>query len=258
MDKLLSHNPLSENIFDLLDHQDFDGEVCVLRDRNTIYTLVPTFGCLAHDHLSSDHDQDTWTCFCKLNFETEDGQTEQSVQYQGKTSYFVRLGFLVLQDAQQKMEVFTNYTLLLNVSTNPTSLWLAFDYLGDTAEGEEQYRELEGEHGDISDYFNDLSFDAWWRGRPRLWDNDLPISKALTFTDMDRFRSSKKNKEGFLGVKEPFDLAMMSRDIKTDWKGRTQVGLDYEKTLALMNDTREVKGKTLRALPKRPPGWEHD
>ena len=51
---------------------------------------------------------------------------------------------------------------------------------------------------------------------------------------------------------------MMSRDIKTDWKGRTQVGLDYEKTLALMNDTREVKGKTLRALPKRPPGWKRD
>ncbi len=247
MDKLLSHDPLSENMFDLL-HHDFRGEICVLRDRNTIYTLIPTISCLPDDELASGDFVD-FTEFCKLNFKTKDVITE-SVRYDGDTSYFVRLGFLVLQDAQQKSEIFTNYTLLLNVSTHPTSLWLAFDYLGDIEEGEETLRELKDD-----DYFNGFDFGGWWKGRPRLWDEDSQVSEAVIFTDLDRLRISKKKDEGFFGVKEPFDLAMMSRDIKKDWKGRTQMGLDYEKVLALMNATREVKGNKLRAFPGKPPGW---
>lgn len=239
---LLNHDLRSETIFDVLYDGDFDGEVCVLRDKNTLYTMVPAFGGLDHDYLTSDEDQDSRTCFCRLDFKRQGFKAECSVEYDEATCYYVRLGWLVEQDVSNKSRITTNYVLLLNVTTKPTSLWLAFDYLGSDENGDDQVRKLRKN-------YNDSEYYAWYHGRPNILDYNSGPSGVNTSTD--NLRRLKTNGGGYLGVPKPFDLAMMSQDIKKDWKGRVSSGLDSEKVLECMNQTGKVFGETLRALPRK-------
>lgn len=215
----------------------------MLRDKDTLYTMVPTFDSLDHDHLASDEDQDSGTCFCRLDFKRKNSEEEHSVQHEGTTCYYVRLGWLVLQDVPTKSRVTTNYVLLLNVTMEPASLWLAFDYLGLDERGDDRLREL-------GDYYNDSEYYAWYQDRPSILEYESRPSRVDTPTH--NLRSLGQNDGGYLGVQKPFDLAMMSGDIRKDWKGRVSSGLDSEKALKCMNETGEVLGNSLRALPRMP------
>ena len=198
---LLNHDPRSETIFNILYDGDFDGEVCVLRDKDTLYTMVPTFDALPHDHLASDEDQDSGTCFCRLDFKgKEDSEAECSVEHNGATCYYVRLGCLVEQDISRKPRITTNYVLLLNVTTKPISLWLAFDYLWTDENDVERIRKLGKNYNESEDY-------EWYHGRPDILDYHSGPSGIDTF--MDNLRSLKTNGGGYLGVSKPFDLTMM-------------------------------------------------
>ena len=178
----------------------------------------------------------------------KDSKAERSVEHNEATCYYVRLGWLVEQDTSTRARITTNYVLLLNVTTKPTSLWLAFDYLWSDENGDDRVRKL-GKN------YNDSEYYAWYHGRPNILDYDSRPSGVDTFTD--NLRSLKTNGGGYLGAPKPFDLAMMSQDIKKDWKGRVSSGLDSEKVLECMNQTGKVFGETLRALP-RMPMWPTD
>ena len=244
--RLLSHNLRNETVFDILDEEDIEDEVCILRDKDTLYTLIPDSGGLDHDDLASEEDRAAWTCFCRLDYEEEHSNAKSSVASKGATCHYIRLGWLVRQDVRTKSRITTNYVLLLNVSSEIPSLWLAYDYVSFDDKGNDRLRKL-------GDNYNDHEYDAWYHGRRSFLDND-PRSLEED-TSPSKFRSLDTDFGGYFGVGKPFDLAMVSPDVKEDWKGRVSSGLDGAKVRACMADNSHVLGETLRAVPSRPNGY---
>lgn len=164
----------------------------------------------------------------------------------GAVCHYVRLRWLVEQDIRTESRVTTNYALLLSVTTEPSSLWLAFDYRCCDDEENDHLREL-------GDNYNDSEHWAWFHGRRYLLDYAPPSFEDDTVSH--KARSSGAHGKGYLGVQKPFDLAMISRDIKKDWKDRVSSGLDSEMARACIDESSVVLGDTLRAVPSKPIGW---
>lgn len=197
--------------------------------------MISTLDCLDHDHLASKEDQKSWTCFCRLDYEDQESKIGSSIQFEATTCHFIRMGWLVEQDMRTKSRSTTNYVLLLNVTTKPASLWLAFDYVWFDDEGNDQLRTLTDNYGDVEYY-------AWYYGRPNLLKDDSPSPEDDTSSYKPR--SSDEDDESVLGIRKSFDLAMISRDIREDWKGRVLAGLEREKMQACINENSCVLGDT--------------
>lgn len=159
--------------------------------------------------------------------------------------HYARLGWLGRQDLRTKSRTTTNYILLLNVTMEPPSLWLVYDYLRfDEGEDDNLSRSL-GEN------YNDYEHAAWYHGRRSLLDSESPQNDVSS----SEFRSSATGGQGFLGAPKPFDLAMISQDIREDWKDGVSSGLKRTSMQQCMAVNNYVLGPTLRAVPSRPKGY---
>lgn len=140
------------------------SEICILKNGNKFYTLKPSIDTL--EHLDDDNEDDTGlftliadptsdpdqTCRYEYQFDDVPDITDVhidhlqapevfSIKSSNKSAnqlvecVFVALGWLAEHEivetrdskTQDKMRT-TNYVVLLNLSTKPTSIWLVYDY----------------------------------------------------------------------------------------------------------------------------------
>lgn len=242
MDRLLNHDLRKETIFKILHEEDFEGETCVFRDEDALYTLVPTFDNLENDDLASEEDQKSNTCFCRLDYVDQGSQRLRSMKSNGTIQHYARLGWLVRQDLQTKSRMTTNYILLLNVTTEPPSLWLVYDYLMLDEEKDDSLSRS------LRQIYNDYEHTAWYHGRHSLLENGSPQKNIFS-------SESRSSVTGFLGAPQPFDLAMISEDIRADWEHCVSLGLDRTSMQNCMAHKTFVLGPELRAVPSRPDGY---
>lgn len=179
---------------------------------------------LAYDDLVSDEDQKSWSWFCRLAHQESDSKTSRSVKGGEKTCHYVRLGRLARQAIRTKSRTTANHVLLFNVTMQPNSLWLAYDFAWFDDELNVQRRPL-GDTKNDSDYDADL----WYHCR-----KGLPLS-IKDHNLLCKSRDADADGKGYLGVREPFDLAMMSEDIRADWKNRALLDSDRGEVRACMD-----------------------
>ena len=227
--------------FKFLDSEHLKEEICVLRDQNYIYTVLPVLDGLAHDGSASRDTLPYLSYFLKLIFWNGEGEAKRNVRLEGTLCYYARMGRLACQDIRTKSRWMTNHVLLVNITTQPISLWLAYDYVHFDDDLKVHLRSLE-------DPPNELQvFDRkWYQGKKTFLDaeSDPPFT-----IDQSLIREPPK---GILGFQDPFDLAALSRDIIPDWKGRVQSGLDPEKVRQIMQENHWLYGNGLRAVPSSP------
>ena len=240
LEQLLNPDPQYDGHFKFLDSEHLKEEICVFRDQDYIYTVLPTLDGLAHDDLATEY-QDSLSFFLKFVHLDDDSKSKCDVTLEGILCYYVRLGRLSCQDIQTGSRWMTNHVLLVNITTQPMSLWLAYDYVRFDDDLKPHLRSL-------ADPPNGLQFvdRIWHQGKKTLLDSE---SNPPSTNDQSLLREPPK---GILGFQDPFDLAALSKDIRADWKGRVQSGLDPEKVREVMHTNRFLYGNTLRAVPSSP------
>ena len=129
LEQLLNPDPQYGGQFKFLDSEHMKEEICVLRDQNYIYTVLPVLDGLAHDGLASVDIYDSLSFFYKLVLWDDESETRRNVRSDGTVCYYARLGRLACQDIRTKSRWMTNHVLLVNITTQPISLWLAYDYV---------------------------------------------------------------------------------------------------------------------------------
>ena len=241
LEQLLKPDPQYESHFKFLDSEHLEEEICVLRDENYIYTVLPVLGGLAHDGPASRDILDSLIYFLELICWDGESETKRNVTLDGTLCYYARLGRLACQDTRTKSRWLTNYVLLVNITTQPKSLWLAYDYVRYDDDLKVHIRSLEDPPNELQ------SVDRkWYQGKKTFLDSE---SNTPFTIDETLIREPPK---GILGFQDPFDLAVLSRDIGADWKGLVQSGLDPEKVRQIMQEDHWLYGNTLRAVPSSP------
>ena len=238
LEQLLHPDPQYEGHFKFLDSEHLKEEICVLRNENYIYTVLPVLDGLAHDGPASRDILDSLIYFLKLMCSDRGSETKRNVTLDGTICHFARLGRLACQDMRTKSRWLTNHVLLVNITTQPKSLWLAYDYVRYDDDLKGHLRSLE----DPPNYLQ-LVDRKWYQGKKTFLDAE---SNPPSTIDQSLIREPPK---GILGFQDPFDLAVLSRDIRADWKGRVQSGLDPKKVRQIMREDHWLYGNTLRAVP---------
>ena len=241
LEQLLNPDPQYEGHFKFLDSEHLKEEICVLRDENYIYTVLPVLDGLAHDGPASRDILDSLIYFLKLICWDRGSDTKRNVTLDGTICYFARLGRLACQDMRTRSRWLTNHVLLVNITTQPKSLWLAHDYVRYDDDLKVHLRSLEDPPSQLR------SVDRKWYQGKRTFLNTEPNSPFAV--DQSLIRNPPK---GILGFQDPFDIAVLSRDIRADWKGHVESGLDPKKVRQIMQEDHWLYGNTLRAVPSSP------
>ena len=240
LEQLLKSDPQYEGHFKFLDSEHLKEEICVLRDQNYIYTVLPVLDGLAHDGPASRDILDSMSYFLKLICWDGESETKRNVKIGGTLYHYARLGRLACQDIQTKSRWLTNHVLLVNITTQLKSLWLAYDYVRFENDLKSYLRSLANPPEEL------MHIDRiWYQGKKTfLGESNPPFA-----IDQLLVREPPKS---ILGFQNPFDLAALSRDIQADWKGRVQSGLDPKKMRQIMQEDHYLYGNGLRAVPSLP------
>ena len=241
LEQLLKPDPQYDGHFKFLDSEHLKEEICVLRDQNYIYTVLPVLDGLAHDRPASRDILASFTYFLKLICWDGESETKRNVKPDGTLYYYARLGRLACQDIRTGSRWLTNHVLLVNITTQPISLWLAYDYVRYDNDLKVHLRSLANPPEELGHIDR-----TWYQGKKTFLDTE---SNPPFTIDQSLIREPPK---GILGFQKPFDLAALSRDIPADWKGRVQSGLDPEKVRHVMQEDNYLYGNGLRAVPSSP------
>lgn len=237
--KQMEPDPRYGGPFNFMDRH-LKEEICVLRDQDYIYTVLPTFDLLARQNLGSEY-LHPLSIFLKLVRWDDESKTKCDVKFEGTSCHYARLGRLACQDIRTKYRWTTDHVLLVNITTQPISLWLAYDYLGVDDDHKPRLRSL-GEPPEGLWWIDR----RWYQGKKTF----LGSEAYEPFIDGEDDKwSIDEPLNGILGFRDTFDLAALSKDIRADWKGRVQSGLDPEKVREVMHTSRSLYGNTLRAVP---------
>ncbi len=302
---LLQHSPNDPGILSYLYDQSYSGQICILDDKDSKrkYTLQITLDALCHGPEGQDSPGNCHLNLTRTSHDGEDGSPKLFIAHnhpqkhfltpedQGSdksellnatshASYsasptastravFVPLGYLVEHKTDTpKAKRTTNYVVLWNVSTNPMSLWLVYDYwfldtdnemhwnkLGDEYYHNRLFWDVEGEFP-RDDSLNNTNQESQHLSVNHSVSN---ISKTHPYTYIDEngfsskppapdptidSREDSKHIYGFLGIDPPFDFAMLAPDIE---KWDASMGLDLAVVkMSLANSYTEI-GDTLRA-----------
>ena len=241
LEQLLKPDPQYEGHFKFLDSEHLKEEICVLREENYIYTVLPVLDGLAHDGPASRDILSSLIYFLKLMCWDGESETKRNVRHDGKLCYYARLGRLACQDIRTQSRWLTNHVLLVNITTQPKSLWLAYDYVRYDNDLKVHLRSLANPPEELGHIDR-----KWYQGKKTFLNSEsnppFTIDQLLI----------RQPPNGILGFQDPFDIAVLSRDIRADWKGRIQSGLDPKKVRQTMQEDHWLYGNTLRAVPSSP------
>lgn len=118
-------------------HQLSPRDIPVVVHKGKTYSLRTNTGALDHQQQIPDEDENELeTYFCQIRYaDEEDCKSQYSSsevgKQTGKPDSFLPLGYLIEPDEDDEAGRLTNYVWALNISTDPWSLWLIFDYLSD-------------------------------------------------------------------------------------------------------------------------------
>lgn len=275
------------------------GTIYVLKNKNKNYTLHPTNLALRHhDHddpgmrffvitsLKAAHDQrhDQGFRHCKCCAKTADDRAHVRQRRQvfalkpaekGLPLFkcvFIALGWLVENEKEEHgtKKSATNYVVLLNLSTQPTSLWLLYDYhMWDEMEDkvywtnrlEYPYNKLfyqdrteERLMSEIQDEFDvgdgpetsaePFNFRAYYTNRP-----EETSCKAADNDQHNRSYETDDCKKGYFSLPRRFDLALLASDVEK-WSSD---GIDPTHVKRCLESSSVCYGESLRirSLKKR-------
>lgn len=141
----------------------------------------------------------------------------------GQADIFLPLGYLIEPDHDGETGRITNYVWALNISTEPKSLWLIFDYMTGDGAGEEAQVTLDDLYSNI---YNVLA--------------NVPYSDEFHYLP-----------DGFLELGEPWDIVQVLDDIEK-WQPDKPIELEDEDF-----EMRQQLGESLRAYSMNIPDSEY-
>ncbi|KAI4184063.1 MAG: hypothetical protein LQ346_006181 [Caloplaca aetnensis] len=210
-----------------LNRHHLNDDVPVMVHNGRTYYLRPGYAVLMHDTPSGHKGASTWFTQLFYNQRLRLNEEERPLPFcyaNGATSgdFFLPLGSLIEEAADSKGEKrATNYCWALNISTDPASLWLVFDYVMVSPSGHDTTIELS------QIYLNEY--------------NEL-TNYAYAFEEAPQAH-------GYLGLGSAWDVAKVFDDIDKDWQpaGAKAAKLDGP-------ERRWKLGSTMRAYPlEKPP-----
>ncbi|KAL8900917.1 MAG: hypothetical protein Q9207_005450 [Kuettlingeria erythrocarpa] len=201
----------------LRQHQ-LNDDIPVMVHDHTIYYLRPDIGALDHDPPAGKKEANT---FYNQLFSRPDGQKSPwPFVYANSTGdFFLPLGSLVEAPSAESgpEERLTNYVWALNISTDPVSLWLVFEYVTATPDGRDAHVDLRNVYWNQANELDEL---------PYTYD-EAPL-------------------EGYLKLGGAWDVLKVFDDVERDWQP--------ENPAKLVGDERWELGPSLRAYAlKMPP-----
>ncbi|KAI4124202.1 MAG: hypothetical protein LQ338_004931 [Usnochroma carphineum] len=117
------------------DHELESDDIPVMYHEGKTYSLCPSAYCLNHEPPEGKEEADTG--FRQLNYE---GQTHSHKGF--GSDFFLPLGNLIEPDDKRPAGRLTNYVWALNITTDPVSLWLVYDYVSETELGDKVTTDL--------------------------------------------------------------------------------------------------------------------
>ncbi|KAL8900520.1 MAG: hypothetical protein Q9207_005656 [Kuettlingeria erythrocarpa] len=204
-------------------HQ-LDGDVPVMVHNGRIYYLRPDDGVLLHDVPELPQEMAD-TVFKQLHFGSPHPKTFSSTEH-GNGDFFLPLGSLVEEATADNggKKRLTNYCWALNISTDPVSLWLVFDYVKTDPEEDDSTVNLS-----------------------QIYLNECNEVHAFSYA----FEQVPQG-HVYLGLDRAWDVLKVFDDVDTDWQPK------YAKDAQLEGAKRSWElGSTMKAyaLEKPPQGW---
>lgn len=224
----------NRSISNLFDEPSPDVGPCVLRDGDMIYSLASTLTAMIPDlpyESAFDKDEEDRDYFCRFDFGA--GKNKKSVGTGTQPHYFLALGYLVEKNIKTGEIRSTYYVPCLDITDEPMSLWLVYDYPDSHEDADDAYRET---------YFGGI-YDPWRQGPFFLVPDQLDKPSGAEQID-----KTPAFPHGLFQSLVRFDFAQMSEDICRDWIGHAMEGLDPFKVNDCMLRTLKNYGGTLRAI----------
>ena len=239
-------------------------KITVITSEDTKYTLEPSLDMYSQN--LSIEPSDTYCCELVWDQNEEQRKAAESQSNELFESCFFALGWLVEQPLQKPSEDskrrVTKYIVMLDISRDPMSLWLVYDY---NIMGPRGVHELyKGDENALEVYFpswydddDDDDMEGLDDGIENLDDSDnrsigSPNQPASTSISIDDDNSPMikldKGPEYFL-IPESFDFGCISDNIN-EWD--TESGLDPSLWRASLTKKHYKKGKSLWFKPKAP------
>ncbi|KAL8829938.1 MAG: hypothetical protein Q9170_005959 [Blastenia crenularia] len=207
-----------------LNRHQLKEDIPVMVYHDTTYYLRPNYAALLHEPPSGVREPSTW--YSQLFSRPDEQEPPEPFFYANPTGdFFLPIGYLVERictDAKRQDRL-TNYVWALNISTDPVSLWLVFDYETCDADGEASNVELSNiyrnRHNEVHEYL--YTYD------------DAPL-------------------EGYLHLGGAWDVLKVFEDVERDW--------EPEQVKELDGVERRLLGPSLRAYalhmpPEYSPGF---
>ena len=227
----------NQGIDDLFYEPGPDVGPCVLRDGDMIYSLDPNLASMRPGEEAYDKDEEVRGLFCRCDFGA--GKNKKSVGTGTQPHYFLALGYLVEKNIKTGEIRSTYYVLCLEITDEPMSLWLVYDYPGvnEDADADDPYRDT---------YFGGI-YNPWTYGPFCLVPDQLDKPSGA-----EEIEKTPAFPRGLFQSLVKFDFAQMSEDICRDWIGHAMEGLDPFKVNDCMRRTLKNYGVTLRAVETWP------
>ncbi|KAL8927290.1 MAG: hypothetical protein Q9208_002467 [Pyrenodesmia sp. 3 TL-2023] len=209
--------------YPLRQHQLTDDIPVVVHDHK-IYYLRPDLAVLDHDPPAGKEEANTF--YNQLFYRPDRQESPSPFVYANPTGdFFLPLGSLVEAPSLDTgpEERLTNYVWALNISTDPVSLWLVFDYVTTTPNGEDSHVRL----GNV-----------YWNQHNEL--DELP------------YTYDEAPVEGYLKLGGAWDLLKVFDDVERDWQPENVVKLDGAERRELGPSLRAY---ALKMPPKYSPGF---
>ncbi|KAL8736763.1 MAG: hypothetical protein Q9166_000129 [cf. Caloplaca sp. 2 TL-2023] len=126
---VLDHIKRSGPIYYAMDfHRLTSRDTPVMVYKGKTYSLRISTGAPAHQ-LPDEEENDLETCFRQIRYESEGGQKFYVSLGTKQPDSFLPLGYLVGPDEDNKAGRATNFVWALNITRDPVSLWLIYDYV---------------------------------------------------------------------------------------------------------------------------------
>ncbi|KAL8900521.1 MAG: hypothetical protein Q9207_005657 [Kuettlingeria erythrocarpa] len=209
-----------------LNRHHLKDDVPVMVHNGRTYSLRPGHAVLMHHTPPGQKGADTWftQLFYNQRLRPNEEEPPSPFCYANRApsgDFFLPLGSLIEAAADNKGEKrATNYCWALNISTDPASLWLVFDYVLDSYRGHDTTVDLS------QIYLNEY--------------NEL-TNYAYAFEEVPQGH-------GYLGLGSAWDVAKVFDDIGKDWQPAAA------KAAKLDGPERRWKlGSTMRAYPLEEP-----
>ncbi|KAL8900410.1 MAG: hypothetical protein Q9207_005712 [Kuettlingeria erythrocarpa] len=171
------------------------GDIPVMVYKHTTYYLRPDDAVLHHQPPPGEQAAKTFynqLFYNRLSSPTEEKEGPSRFIHADRVSgdYFLPLGSLVEGPNDGKKKRLTNYCWALNISTDPVSLWLAFDYVKTNFVGDDT-------NVDLSEIY--LNHGNEYRGFPYTFERVLQLP-------------------GYLGLGSAWDVLKVFDDVDRDWQ----------------------------------------